>query len=232
MDIPNELPLPEPSVPPQADPAQPILPIGSVSGDPLCRILDRLEASIEQPVPAMCPDPLCRTLDKLEASIEQQPPVFHSPKPLNEILDRLENETEHQTYTPKHKQDSQEEVAPFMQNDFPLVNRQFRHPFAPTQKPETYHRESSPLRQYPEPTHRMTGHRTGIRNSGNGFDWYCNVRQEWVSKDECNGCSDFEEPDYVDESEGDVRCRYSYSTFNEEQNNVEEKGYGESEDAE
>jgi hypothetical protein len=69
----------------------------------------------------------------------------------------------------------------------------------------------------------MTGHSTGIRNSGNGFDWYCNNRQEWVSKDECDDCPDFEETDYEPEDKEDKRCRHSFSTFSEEQDKTEDK---------
>jgi hypothetical protein len=228
MDIPPyELPLPEPPASPEAGPVKPNLPIGGISGDPLCQILGQLEASIEKTVliPDMYPDSLCRTLDKLEASIERQSPIIdRSPDPLQEILSRIENETEHQLpMAPKHSQDSPEEITLAMQDGFPQVNRQSRLPFAPSQKPEAFHREPLSLRQYPEPMHRMTGHSTGIRNSGNGFDWYCNIRQEWVSKDECDDCPDFEETDYDPDDKEDKRCRHSFSTFFDEQNKTEDK---------
>lgn len=220
MDVPYELPLPEPPVPPEAGSVQP----NPVSGDQLCRVLGQLEASIEKTtsVSNAYPDPLCKILDNLEASVEQQRPIIdRSPDPLQETLSRLENEIEHQSSVAlKHKQDSPEEVTSHRQDGFPQINRQSHLPFAPSQKPEAFHKEPLSLRQYSEPMHRMTGHSTGIRNSGNGFDWYCNIRQEWVSKDECDDCPDFEETEYETENKEDKRCRHSFSTFSEEQDNT------------
>jgi hypothetical protein len=156
----------------------------------------------------------------LEASIERQSPIIdRSPNLLNETLSRLENEIEHQSsVAPKHKQDSPEEVTPPMQDGFSQMNRQFHPLFAPSQKPQAFHREPLSLRQYPEPIHRMTGHSTGIRNSGNGFDWYCNIRQEWVSEDECDDCPDFEETDYETKDKEDKRCRHSFLTLSDDWN--------------
>lgn len=213
MDTTNELPLPESPEPLREEP---VLPIGNVPGDPLCRMLDQLEASIEQPVINMFPDQLSISLDRLESSIERHtPPVDPFPDTLYETLGRLEKEIENQP--PVAPGASQEEIDPAIQNGFKqMSNRQSPPPFGSLQKPEPFRRESLPLRQHPEPTYRMRGHSTGIRNSGNGFDWYCNLHQEWVSKDECESCSDFEEPDYVEEGREDVRCRYSYTSSSEE----------------
>jgi len=226
MDIPNELPLPEPPALPQAGPKQPN-PAIAVSGDQLCRVLGQLETSIEKTtsVSNAYPDPLCKILDNLETSVEQQRPIIdRSPDLLQERFSRLENEIEHQLpMAPKHKEDSHEEIVPPTQDGLSQMNRQSRLPFTPSQKPEAFHREPLLLRQHPEPMHRMSGHSTGIRNSGNGFDWYCNIRQEWVSKDECDDCPDFEETDYDPVDKEDKRCRHSFPTFFEEQNKTEDE---------
>jgi len=68
----------------------------------------------------------------------------------------------------------------------------------------------------------MTGHNTGIRNTGREVIWYCNMHRKWVSPDECDSCDDFEEADFTDDEEN-VRCQHSFPNNSEEQNrNVDE----------
>ena len=72
MDGTYDMPIPEPPATPEVRPALPD-PAADFAGDPLCRMLDRLETSIEQPVPIWTEyaDPLCHAIDEVEASVER-----------------------------------------------------------------------------------------------------------------------------------------------------------------
>jgi hypothetical protein len=210
MDETYDMPVPEPLPAPDS--------IASISGDPLCQALDKLEASIEQPVPLWTEyaDPLSRVLDQVEASVEQREPVTDPmAMELHGILSKLEYETEHQTLPAP-------ESAPDLPNDGVLFEQEKSHqipnikswPYAVSA--ETTRRESTPARQYHRPTSRITGQSTGIRNNGREVIWYCNMHRGWVTPDECDSCGDFVEADFTDD-EGNVRCRHSFPNASEEQ---------------
>lgn len=216
--------------------------LSSFIGDSLCRQLDSIEESIEYQGPIWLKDcdPLCRELDRVEDSAtqlfpstgpmpkgfllaldrpEKEPKSEVLPDPLHEILDRLEKETERQQSTAPPK----DTITPSLDVFPQLNNKQSRDVFISSRGPEAFHREPLTSRQYSESVHKMTGHSTGIRNSGNGFDWYCNIREQWVSRDECDDCPDFEETDYEPEDKADKRCRHSFSSYSsDEDKNVDE----------
>jgi len=222
MDGTYDMPVPKPPDTLEVDPASPD-PVAGISGDPLCRMLGRLEASIEQPAPIWTKyaDPLCSELDRVEASVEQRFPFIDPMSDgLRYALDRPERELKKKLpVEPELRRDSIEGTPPSKQEGLPQVLSKGQEPRLipmPSQRPEVVRRELASSRQYPEPIRRMTGHSTGIRNSGNGFDWYCNIHRQWVAKDECDDCPDFEETDYEPEDKVDKRCRHSFFTSSEE----------------
>jgi hypothetical protein len=149
-------------------------------------------------------------------------------------LDRPERELKKKLpVEPELRRDSIEGTPPSKQEGLPQVLSKGQEPRLipmPSQRPEVVRRELASSRQYPEPVRRMTGHSTGIRNSGNGFAWYCNIRQEWVSKDECDDCSDFEETDYDPDDKEDKRCRHSFFNSNDDVMNNETSASGSEDD--
>ena len=204
MDETFDTPIPELPDTPETNPV--VLDPASILGDPLCQMLGKLEASIELPVLGLSPDPSCDIPDELESYVERQRPVIDcSPDPMNEILSQLEKRIESRYSAAPTPQ----ETLP-MQAGLPQANGQSHPLFAQPQKPQAFKGESL-LHRYPQPTHRIGGQNTGIRNSGNGFDWYCYVRGEWVSKEECGDCPDFEEADYGSDNE-DRRCKHSFGS--------------------
>jgi hypothetical protein len=182
----------------------------SILGDPLSQMLGKLESSIEQPVLGSYPDPLSNTLDDLEASIEQQRPIIDSsPDPINETLSQLEKRIESHYSVVSNNADVLQETPP-VQGSFSQVNSLSHPPLITPKKPQVFKRVSF-LHRHRVPIHRMRGHSTGIRNSINPFDWYCYRYDEWVSKEECGDCPDFEETDYAPDNE-DGRCKHSFSS--------------------
>lgn len=220
MDGMYDMPIPEPPV------TQPASTRG-VSGDPLCQMLDHLEASIEQPYEMfdnLYTDKVADDLTLVEDSTELQC-RFVSRRVLNPFaLARGQPEWEDklkQPIEPGHKPvvttetpvTPQKDVLAPPQDNSVKLGRFFSPPRSEPVRPRELGGHS---REHAGPTYRMTGHYTGIRNSGNGFDWYCNIRRQWVSEDKCDDCPDFEETDYEPEDKADKRCRHSFFTSSEE----------------
>lgn len=214
-----DMPIPEPPATPEVGSALPDL-TADFAGDPLCRMLDKLEMSIEQtvPPPDMYADPLCRTLDGLEASVERHGSIIEPlTEPLHETLSRLENEIERQTLAaPKPMEALPDDVGMSRQNaPYSALNKASQSINEVTQKTEGVHRMPS-LKQHSEPSRRMTGHSTGIRNSGHELAWYCNIHRKWVSEDECESCPDFEDLELITEDEKGERCKHSFFNMNDD----------------
>jgi hypothetical protein len=222
-----DMPIPEPPATPEASLAQPDSTTG-ISVDPLCRMLGNLETSIERQVSRsnMYTDPLGRALDEVEASIEHHDHVRNPvTEELYEVLCDLEYKIEHQPPVPAEPKPVLQEDAslPEQKSFSQVISNDERRPLIPSfSRSETTDREPSLPRRYPRPTYRMTGQSTGIRNSGRGIVWHCNMRSERVTPDECDSCDDFEEADFTDD-DGNVRCRHSFPNASEGQDkNVNE----------
>jgi hypothetical protein len=229
MDGTHDVPIADPPATQEAGPTLP----DPAAEDPLCRMLDKLEISVQQPAPIWTKyaDPLCRALDEVEAFMERQdcfikppewPPRVTFSYPKNEIR-------QHTQVTAEPVQISPTEADRFKQSDSPIALSKVSLPVnEPLQKVEGIYRIPS-SKQYPEPSRRMTGHNTGIRNTGHEIAWYCNVHREWVTSDECDSCDDFEETDFTDD-EGNVRCQHSFLSDSEEQDKNENSDTEESTD--
>ena len=216
MDETYDMLIPEPPATPKVSPALP----DPTAGDPLCRMLDRLETSIEQPVlpPDMYVDTLCRTLDDLEASVVRHGSIIEPlTEPLHETLSRLENEIERQTLAaPKPMEALLYDVGMSRQNaPHSALNKMSRFINESSPITEEVHRMPS-LKQHSEPSRRMTGQNTGIRNSGTELAWYCNIHRKWVYEDECDDCPDFEEIDYATDNEEGEQCKHSFFDMNDD----------------
>ena len=215
MDGTYDMPISEPPATPELGQTLPDPTVG-ISGDAFCHMLDKLEISMKQPVPIWTKyaDPLCRALDEVEASVEQHNQGTELvTEELYEMISKLEYEIEHQPpVEPKTGQELPKEAPPNRQDNFSQmqINKQPQLIPPPSQKQETIRRDMSSPKQYREPTYRMTGQYTGIRNLGNEFVWYCNMHRKWVSEEECGSCSDFEKVDYATEDEEEERCQHSF----------------------
>ena len=200
------------------------------SGDPLCQILDQLERSIEQAVPMSDAniDPTCRVLDQLEDSIDHCGPGRDAViEELDDLLGDLEYEIEQQDPVRPRAAPTRPGAAPLPKDESlhqGSGKEQERRPIPePPRRPEALRKELTPLRQYPESVHRMTGQNTGIRGLGSELAWYCNMHRNWVAADECDSCSDFERADHTTEDEDEERCRHSFfDEFDDETESVEE----------
>lgn len=170
--------------------------------DPLAKVLDHLEASIEQQVPPeseMHTERLGGLLDAAEALVESQRPpgsgFVHDP--LHELLDRLESEIEQTCIKPEPK--------PEDPSDPPTEENYGSYESDP---PVQDIGQISLMRQYPPPVHRIQGTRTGIRTVGGGPECYCYLHESWVWPDDCHSCTDFEQAE-AQADEGEECCRHS-----------------------
>jgi hypothetical protein len=240
MESPYSPAPPDPLAP--GDPlGMPIAPpiIGPASLDPLHPMLDALENAIAPPITGanIFADPLGRQLDRLEASIER--PLSH---PTNKgYLDALEAAIEQRPPDPGHLAGSQglmdkmghkpdQPLRAAAQKDAWSSKEETIPPpkdvLSGTQRP-ALHTPLSPraegrppkepfLRQNPEPTYRFTGHSTGVRNTDPPKDWYCYLHQEWVARDRCESCPDFEKAEESAETAEEGRCQHTFFSLTEE----------------
>ena len=220
MDVPLDPLAAGPPDVPTGDAVQPT-PVDSGYPDPLCRALDRLEASIEgQHVPAP-PDPLSTLLDQVEASVLRNRP---SGPPAEDVrflaaLDRLERETEQQRMVGPSTAPRAlpEDALPSAQDG--LVGRsggQARQRSEPPRPWDVGRSDRAFSRQHPEPGYHMMGGGAGIRGGGPEVKGYCHLREEWVWEDDCASCPDFErEEEQSGNEEG--RCRHLHAEPAEEE---------------
>jgi hypothetical protein len=189
--------------------------------DPLCRTLDRLEASIEQQRLPAYVDPLSTLLDQVEASVLRNSP---SAPPTEDrrflsALDRLERETEQQVVGgPRAGSKAAPEDTPASAQDG-LVRRSGETARLRSEPPRPWDvgpRDSPFMRQHPEPGYHTMGGGAGIRGDGPELKGYCHLRKEWVRADDCASCSDFEREE---EQSGDQedRCRHMHADSEDEE---------------
>jgi hypothetical protein len=169
--------------------------------DPLARMLENLENSIEGSLPpeGMPDAPPDTMLDMVERSTEGQPiPSTQLPEhmqdPLHDLLDTLETATESQVIKPEEQIE-----APASEPD--KVYGSFPQAVAPRIGEARYLRE----RHFPEC--RMTGTQTGVRYNSGGMT-YCRLYEKWLLPDECDRCNAFEPAD--DASGDNEHCRYAF----------------------
>lgn len=196
-----------------------------INPDPLGKMLDQLEASIEQPYEIfdnLYTDPVADALTLVEISTELKSP-YVSRRLLNPFaLARGGPEREDEQkrpIEPGHKPVAPIESSVTPKKDFltlPQDNsikpvRDFSPPRPEPARPLDLGRSSG---QYPEPTYRMTGHSTGIRNTDNELHLYCYLNDNWVTTEDCDSCPDFENVEYA--AEGSKRCRHSYYCYSDD----------------
>jgi len=224
MDSPYDPRIPGPLEGEQS-PVGPSDPVDGPASDHLAKVLQELEASIEQPYEALdhlYADPVADALTLVETSTELQCPVI-SRRILNPFAlarGRPEREDEQKRpIEPGHKPVAPMETSVTPQKGLltlPQDNsiKPGRDFSPPRPKPARPWKLGGPSRQYPEPTYRMMGHSTGIRNIDNEPHLYCYLNDDWVTTEDCDSCADFEDIEYA--AEGSKRCRHSYYCYSED----------------
>jgi hypothetical protein len=185
---------------------------GNAYPDPLCRTLDRLEASIEQQRLPAYVDPLSTLLDQVEASVLRNSP---SAPPAEDrrflsALDRLERETEQQVVggpSAGPRAASEDASAPVEDGLVGRPGGQTRQHPEPPRPWDIGRREGAFSRQHAEPGYHMMGGGSGVRGGGPELQGYCHLREEWVCADDCASCSDFEREEERTGDEED-HCRH------------------------
>jgi len=220
----------DPSLPrqpgPQDVPAGSLGPMANQPEDPLPRILDDLEDSVETPwssLEAAYEDPTSRALGQLEFSIDR----FSSRELSPEYWDLF-----HQARA-SSEDTIQEQAVKTAPGQFPpggslselgeggsLRPSDGRPPRASPlpRKQDQPSRERPASRQDPEPYYHMMGHGAGIRNTGPtarpsydpGFDQYCQKHLKWVLARKCPSCPDFEREDQSSSGQENGQCRHAY----------------------
>jgi len=175
--------------------------------------LDELERSIEQAFPSdvdMFADPLCRALDDLEISIEnQQSPDLPAAGSLYGAIDKLEDNV-----LQGLSNSTQEQVLATHDPLYSGVSDFGSHGAAGGPESKKMGRDSeegSSERQSSAIVPKMRGRSgSGTGNSGDKAGCYCYLYEVWVTEDECESCTDFEEDEYASKDEGEKRCKHSF----------------------
>jgi len=220
----------DPSLPrqpgPQDAPAGSLGPMANQPEDPLPRILDGLEASVETPwssLDATCEDPISQALGQLELSVDNVSSRELSPEywELFHLAKGSSGDaTQEQAGEPTPGQLSPGgSPVERGEGDFrrPSDGR-FSHAVSPTRKQEQPSREQRAPRQHPEPYYHMMGHGAGIRNTGPtarrscdaGLDQYCQKHLRWVLARKCPLCPDFEREEQSSSGQDNDHCRHAY----------------------
>jgi len=201
-----------PSVPGQLVPLEPVMP------DRESRLLDGLEMSIQQQTSradALYEDPLCRALDRVEASIERQGVLSSAYwEAFASALDRPQAEDS----SPGAGLPDNNPLVLGSPPEPPTSHRgtpiRTTVPLEPPQRrAESTSRGQSSSSRGGATYHAMVGGGAGIRNLSSDPDRYCRLREEWVSAEDCAACEDHESSD---DEEAVGACRHSSSEAEQE----------------
>jgi len=143
-------------------------------------------------------------LDALETATAKQVPgtPYLGPDPLHDILDRLEKEIEQEpNLLTTNSVDSDE--------GFSEQHGQAKLGMFESNPPASETAEMPFAKQYPLPSCRIHGTKTGIRHSGVGPDYYCTIRETWVESSTCCFCPDFEALEHTSGDDGERRCKHA-----------------------
>jgi hypothetical protein len=169
--------------------------------DPLARMLENLENSIEGSLPpgGMPDTPPETILDMVERSTERQviPRTQlpeHMQDPLHDLMDALETVTESQVIEPEKQIEVPASEPVEVYGFFPQA-------VAPPLG------EARFLRERPFTECKMKGTQTGIRYNGGGMI-YCRLYEKWLPPDECDRCNAFEPADGA--GSDDENCLYAF----------------------